>query len=320
MLRYTISRLVQSLLLMTGISFAVYVLIGLMPGDPVDLLLSGNPDVTSEDVARIRALYGLDRPLYERWWDWLLAALQGDFGYSRQFSQPVLEVIGPRLVNTLLLLGISLVLTVLIAVPLAVYAAQRPGGWIDGFVSLFSFAGISVPPFWLALMLIMLFAVVLGWLPAGGMGAPGDGLWGQLRHLALPVAALTLASVGGYIRFVRAAMIEAMRMDHIRTARMKGLSERAVLWRHGLGQALVPLVTILALDLGTLFSGALVIETMFQWLGMGELIYRAILANDYNLALMALMIATAFILAGNYLADIAYAALDPRIRIREAGQ
>ena len=320
MSRYLGARAAQCALVMLIMSFLVYGLIGLMPGDPIDLMLSADPRLTPEDAARLRALHGLDQPIGARYFAWLAAAAQGELGYSRLHAQPVAAVLASHLGHTLALLGTSFVLAIAIAVPLGVTAARRPRGFLDHAVNLFCFAGISVPPFWLALMLIMVFAVGLGWLPAGGLHSPGGGGWGDtLVHLVLPVATLTLASVAGYTRFVRAAMIEALRQDFVRTARAKGAGEGRVLVRHALRAALVPVVTIVALHFGGLVSGALVTETMFAYPGMGRMIYDAIMGNDFNLALAGLVLATVVTLLANLAADLAYAALDPRVRLaREA--
>jgi peptide/nickel transport system permease protein len=285
-----------------------------MPGDPIDLMINANPNLTPADAARLKALYGLDLPLYVRYWNWLTAALGGDFGYSRLFSRPVLEVLPAYLGRTAILMGASFVLSVAIAVPTGIWAATRPYSRADYVINLLSFAGISVPPFWLALLLIMLFAVGLGWLPAGGMQTVGlDSLADKASHLVLPVLALTLLSVAGVTRYVRAEMIGVLRQDYVRTARAKGVPERQVVWRHGLRNALIPVVTVLALDFGALFSGALITETVFAYPGMGKLIYDAILGNDFNMALIGLLFATLLTLVGNLLADLAYAKLDPRI-------
>lgn len=317
MARFLLHRLWQSLLVLTIMSFIIYGLMGLMPGDPIDLMISSNPHVTSEDAARLRALYGLDKPIVERYGNWLQAALSGDLGYSRTYARPVPEVLAPALVNTLWLLGSTLVLSILIALPVGILAAARPYSRFDYTVNLLAFAGISVPVFWLGLLLIMVFAVMLGVLPAGGTGEIGDaGLWERLRYLILPVATLTMASVGGHTRYVRSAMIEVLRQDYIRMAQAKGVGRRGVLFRHALRNALIPVVTVLALDLGFLFSGALVTETIFAYPGMGKMIFDAIMGNDFNLALVALLFATALTLAGNLLADLAYAWLDPRISYR----
>jgi peptide/nickel transport system permease protein len=313
---YLLQRLAGVLVVLLLMSMVIYLLIGLMPGDPIDIMLSGDPHMTPEDAARLRALYGLDQPLWTRYADWLGMALQGNFGYSRGFSQPVLTVLWPRLVNTVFLMGLSFVLAVAIALPVGMMAATRPQGVFDHSVNLVAFAGISVPPFWLAILLIMLFAVWLGWLPAGGTGTVGlDDVWDRARYLVLPVATLTLVTVGGITRFVRAAVMEAMRQDYVRTARAKGVGERRLLWRHVLRNAMIPVTTILALNFGTLFSGALITETMFGYLGMGKTIYDAIMGNDYNLALVGLLFATLVTLLANLLADLCYVWLDPRIHL-----
>jgi peptide/nickel transport system permease protein len=298
-------------------SFIIYGLIGLMPGDPIDLMLTADPHLTSADAARLKTLYGLDQPLAKRYATWAQAALSGDFGYSRLYATRVTAALLPRLGNTGLLMGTSFLVALGLALPLGVLAARRPGAAFDVAANLAAFAGISVPPFWLALMLILVFAASLGWLPAGGAATIGDGgVTDRLRHLVLPVATLSAASLGGYLRFVRAAMVEAMRQDYVRTARAKGASETRVLWGHALRNALIPVITVVALSFGTLFSGALITETMFAYPGMGKLIYDAILGNDFNLALAGLLFATLLVLLSNLAADIAYAAADPRITYR----
>ncbi len=314
---FVLTRLGQSMLVLLVMSFIIYILLGLMPGDPIDLMIGTDPNVTAADVARLKALQGLDQPLLERYAAWLENALAGDFGYSRLFAKPVLEVLGPRLWNSLILMAISLVVALAIAIPAGIHAARKPGSWTDQLINLLCFAGISVPPFWLALLLILLFAVSLGALPASGMGTIGeDGWMDRVRYMILPVLTLSAAGVAGYTRHVRAAMIEVLREDYVRTARAKGVPETRVVWRHALRNALLPVVTIAALDFGSLFSGALVTETMFSWLGMGKTIYDAVMGNDYNLALVGLLLATGITLIANILADIAYAWLDPRIHYR----
>jgi peptide/nickel transport system permease protein len=321
MTRYLAARAVGTLVTLTLMSFVVYVLIGLMPGDPIDMMIAGDPKMTSADAARLRALYGLDKPLVERYLAWALQAVQGNFGYSRSFGQPVLAVLGPRLLNTLTLAGLAFVLSAGIALPLGIWAAAHPRSRADYLINLFCFAGISAPPFWLALLLITLFAVFLGWLPAGGMADPRPGtswiagLGQQLRHLALPVLTLTLVQLGTYTRFMRGAMIEVLRQDYVRTARAKGASERRVMWGHAFANALAPVLTILALSFGGLLSGAVITETMFAWPGMGKAIYQAILDNDYNLALIGLLVATFATIVGNLLADLAYVWVDPRVSL-----
>ncbi|MCY4395606.1 MAG: ABC transporter permease [Rhodospirillaceae bacterium] len=313
---FLIRRLIQSLAVIAIMSFLVYALIGLMPGDPIDIMIASDPKLTPDDAARLRALYGLDLPIGERYWNWLTAALGGDLGFSRTHSRPVLQVMGPHLERTLLLMGISFVLSAAIAIPLGVWAAARPYSLHDYAINLFSFAGRSAPPFWLALILIFVFAVWLGWFPAGGLETIGKGgFWDRLQYLVLPVLSLTLLNVAGFTRFVRAETMAVMRQDFIRTARAKGVSERGVLTGHALRNAMIPIVTIIALDFGTLFSGALITETVFAYPGMGKMIYDSILANDFNLALVGLLFATFVTLAANIGADVAYAVLDPRIAL-----
>ncbi len=318
MLRFATIRLIQSLVVLLLISFAVYGLIGLMPGDPIDLMVQSDPDLTPADADRLKALYGLDRPIVERYWNWLGAALGGDFGNSRTYMRPVLEILWPRLGNSLLLLGVSLALSLAIAIPVGVIAALRQNGLFDYVINLGCFAGFSIPPFWFALLAMIFFAVALGWLPAGGMGPTSAGApwYAYLPYMVLPVGTLTVLSVGGFTRFMRASMIQTLRQDYIRTARAKGVSEWRMVRSHALRGALTPLVTVLGLSFGGLFSGALITEIMFSWSGMGKMIYDSILGNDYNLALVGLLFATAMTLVGNLLADIAYVWLDPRVSFR----
>ncbi len=296
-------------------SYAIYGLMGLMPGDPIDLMITSDPNMTTEGAARLRTLYGLDRPITERYLHWLEGAVTGDFGYSRLFSRPVFEVIWPALGNTAILLGSSFVIALGIALPLGILAAIKPYSKLDYSINLFVFAGISVPPFWLALLLITLFSVIFGILPAGGTAdaAGASGLWERAKYLVLPIASLTLASIGGHARYMRASMIETLRHEFIRTARAKGLSQTQVITRHALRNALIPVTTVIALDFGYLFSGALVTETIFAYPGMGKLIFDAIMGNDYNLALVSLLFATLLTLLGNFMADVAYTWLDPRL-------
>ena len=314
MLRYVAHRSSEAALVLLLMSFVIYILLGLMPGDPIDIMASGDPDMTSADIARLKALYGLDQPLHQRYWRWLTDAVGGDFGFSRLHSLPVLEVLGPRLWNTTILMGLSFILALLIAIPAGVVAAVRPRTWIDYGINLIAFAGFSIPSFWLALLLILLFSVQLGWLPAGGVQSVGRNDWADwLLHLIMPVTALTLLTMGRAIRFTRAAMLEALRQDYVRTAEAKGLSPYGVVVGHALQNAMIPVITVLALDFGALFSGALVIEQIFSYQGMGKLIYDSILGSDFNVALVGLLFATMLTLISNLAADLIYGWLDPRI-------
>ena len=312
--KYLIQRVTESMLVLIAMSFLIYGIMALMPGDPIDVMVQSDPNLTTSDAERLKALYGLDKPLLERYKNWLSSALAGDFGYSRIHNRPTLEILVPRLINTTWLMTASLFLSLILAIPLGIYSALHPYSRSDYFINLLALGGISIPVFWLALMLIILFSVSLGWLPAGGMGSTGDGgLTDRISHMILPVITLSIASIGSLTRYVRSAMMEVLRNEYIRTARAKGLSRYKIVYKHALRNAMIPVVTVLALSFGTLFSGALITETMFSYLGMGKLIYDSIIGNDYNLALVSLLFATGLVLTGNLLADLAYAWLDPRI-------
>lgn len=318
MIHHVVSRGLQSLAVLLVMSFVVYGLMGLMPGDPIDLMIAGDPHLTADDALRLKALYGLDRPWTERYLRWLGQVAQGELGYSRLYARPVLDALLPALGNTALLMVSALAVALAVALPLGIAASLRPHSAFDHAVNLVAFASVSVPTFWLGLMLIVVFAVNLGWLPASGMEdvTGGGGLADRLRHMALPVATLALAGMGQYIRHMRAAMIGEAHHDYVRTARAKGCSPRRIVLVHQLRNALIPVTTILALEVGGLFSGALITETVFAWPGMGRLIFEAVMGNDFNLALVGLLLATAMTLAGSILADLAYAALDRRVSYR----
>ena len=315
MIRYLADRLLQSLVVLAVMSFVVYVLLCLMPGDPIDIMMSGDPKMTAADRARLAEDYGLDRPILERYGTWLKAAVSGDLGWSRTFRRPVLEILLPRLGNTILLMGAALGIALMVGLPLGIWAGSRAGGLADRVINLACFATAATPTFWLALLLMILFAVKLGWFPASGLAPRGAGFWESLRHLVLPVVTLAIVESGIYARHMRAAMIEALQHDYVRTARAKGATRVRVILVHALRNALLPVTTVTALGFGSLFSGALITETMFAWPGMGKLIFESIMSSDFNVALVALLFATLVTLLCNLAADLSYVALDPRISI-----
>ncbi len=319
MTSYISRRLIQTLVVIALLSYFCFYIMTLMPGDPVDIMISSNPKITSEDIVRLKTLYGLDQPAYVRYGNWVKTIAGGDLGYSRTYRVPVGELMGTRLWNTFILSMIALVLSVFIAVPMGIYSALRPGSKVDYIVNFFSFAGISIPSFWLAIVLIIIFAVKFPLFPAGGtetIGASFD-FWGELadraKYLALPVLSLSIQQIGRFARFTRSAMLEAMRNDFIRTAKAKGLSRQVVVWRHGFRNALIPLITILALSFSSLFSGAILTETVFAYQGVGKLAYESIVANDFNVAMIAFIISVSMVLIMNLVADILYGVADPRI-------
>lgn len=283
---------------------------GLMPGDPLDLAMLSDPALTTADVERLRALHGLDRPLHERYLAWAGAVLRGEFGFSRLYAVPAETVLWPALTGTLALVGSALLIAAVAGTALGVLAAIRPRG-VAPLTDALAVLLQSTPTFWLGIVLIIVFAVTLGWLPAGGAAEEGQS---ALRFLALPVITLAAANTAAYLRHAMAGMQGELGRDYIRTARMKGLPERAVIWRHAFPNAAIPIVTIAALDAGALVSGALVTETIFARPGMGKLIYDSIMGNDYNLALLALLLAALVTMLATLAADVAQRLIDPRLR------
>jgi peptide/nickel transport system permease protein len=321
MFTYLARRLLQVIPTLFVISLILYGLLALKPGDPIDEMRRGNPGFTQQDYDRLRKFYGLDRPWYVRYWRWLGRAIQGDFGPSRQFGRPAAAyVFQYRLPNTLLLSGISLLLAFFVAVPTGVVSALYQHSLLDYGVTVVNFIGVSLPIFWLGIMLIYIFAVVLhGFLPAGGMTTPGvAGVWAlvgdRLRHLILPVTALSSLQLAQWTRFMRSSMLEVINLDYIVTARAKGLAEARVTYHHAVRNAILPLITLIGLSVPLLFSGAILTETVFNWPGMGRAIFNAILVNDFNVAMVSLMFISLLVVAFNLLADLAYAVADPRIR------
>lgn len=320
MTAYITRRILQTLVVIVLLSYVCFYIMSLMPGDPVDMMVASNPRVTAEDVVRLKALYGLDQPTYKRYYNWVSAMAQGDLGYSRTYRVPVQELMGPRLWNTFLLSMISLVLSIVIAVPLGIVSALKPGSKTDYIVNLFSFAGISIPSFWLAIVLIIVFAVKFPLFPAGGtqtVGLGDVGFWEDLadrsKYLVLPVISLAIQQIGRFARFTRSAMLEALRNDFIRTAKAKGLNRQTVIWQHAFRNALIPLITIIALSFSGLFSGAILTETVFAYQGVGKLSYDSIIGNDYNVAMVSFVLSVSMVLLMSLVADILYGFADPRI-------
>ena len=298
------TRLLQIILTIAALSLVFYLLLGLMPGDPIDLAIIADPRLTAEDAARLRALHGLDQPILTRYLAWAGAVLRGEFGFSRLFARPVAALLWPALLSTLVLLGWAVLIAAGLGTALGVLAALRPGAApaVQGAALLAQ----AMPGFWLGIMLIVVFAVWLGWLPAGG----ADG-WGAL---ILPVATLAFGQMAAYARHAAASMEAALGEPWIRSARARGAGEGRVAWVHALPNAAVPLLTLLGLDAGALVSGAVITETLFARPGMGKLIFDAIMGNDYNLALLALLVVGLVTMLGGWAADLAQRALDPRLR------
>ncbi len=310
------------LVVFLGITLMSFFVIHLAPGSPTDLETTMNPLADSDARDRLNAIYGLDKPLHEQYVLWLKRVAVLDFGNSMSSDpRPVIDKIGEALPLTLCLNAATLLFTLIIAVPLGVAGAGRRGGLFDRITTVLVFLGFSMPTFWLALLLMMFFAVDLGWLPLSGLRSLDfDSLpvWGRtldlLRHLALPLFVTIFTGLAGMSRFMRASVIEALRSDYITAARAKGLSEHAVLYRHALRNALLPVITILGLSVPGLIGGSVIIESIFALPGMGQLFYKAVMARDYPLIMGNLVIGAVLTLAGNLLADLCYGLADPRIR------
>ncbi len=291
-------------------------MLGLMPGDPIDLLITSRPDIKSEDIIRLKKIYGMDQPLYVRYFKWLKQVARGDLGFSRIYKRPAIEMISGRIKNTLKLMVGAFMLSLTIALPIGIYSATHQYSKGDYFFNMFAFIGISIPSFWLGIMLMMLFSEKLGLLPAGGMSTIGlDSPIDKLKHLILPLVSLSIQSIGSWIRFFRSSMLEVLQLDYIRTARAKGLDETTILYKHALKNALIPLITIMALTLPSLVSGATITELIFAWPGMGRLLLDSVMSTDYYIAMIAFLFLAILTIASNFIADILYAIVDPRVRL-----
>lgn len=321
MTTYILRRLIQTCVVIAILSYVCFYLMTLMPGDPVELMISSNPKITAEDVVRLREFYGLDQPSYVRYGHWITGIVKdGDLGYSRTYRVPVEELIGPRLFSTFILSMAALVFSLLIAIPIGIISALRPGSKLDYAINFISFAGISIPSFWLGIVCIIIFSVWFPIFPAGGtqtIGSGSESLWYEIldraKYLVLPVLSLSLQQIGRFARFTRSAMLESLRNDFIRTAKAKGMPRQVIIWRHAFRNALIPLITILALSISSIFSGAIITETVFAYQGVGKLTYDSIIGNDFNVAMVSFIISVAMVLLMNLLADLLYGVADPRI-------
>jgi peptide/nickel transport system permease protein len=312
--RYLARRLLLLVPVLAGVSIIIFMVLHLSPGDPVEIMLGAQ--ATQEDRRRLRADLGLDQPLHVQYVRWLGHVVQGDLGRSLWMKRPVLAEVLLRFKATLILTGTALVLSTTVGLALGVASATRPNSLLDRVSATASLFGASMPSFWLGIVLMVVFALQLGWLPASGMYAPygGGDLPDLLAHLILPAITLAAASVTIIARLTRATMLETLGQDYIRTARAKGVVERAVVLRHGLGNALIPIVTVIGVQAGYLLGGAVLTETVFAWPGVGTLMVQGILARDFPLVQgCVLVVALSFVLI-NLAVDLLYAWLDPRIR------
>ena len=315
---YTVRRILQvapQLFILTVIAFGI---IHLAPGDPSSMI--GGDQVagfllTTEQLQAMRQHYGLDRPFHEQYVTWLKRVVRFDFGRSFADGRPVTERILDRLPPTLLLTGTSMLIS-LMAIPLGVVAGYMRNTMFDHVITLQAFLGVALPSFWFAIIAIMIFGAGLGWLPVAGMTEPGEPttVWSVARHLILPAAVLGFGGNAALTRYARSSIIEALLDDYIRTARAKGLMERAVLFRHAVRNAMLPVITILGLSLPALFTGAALVEQVFAWPGLGRAAVESTFTRDYPMVMALVMVVGTLTILGNLIADLLYGAIDPRIR------
>ena len=299
-----------------GVSLIVFLVLHLAPGDPAEVMLGANAN--KEDLARLRTQLGLDQPLYVQYLTWISHVARGDLGRSLWMKRPVLGEVLERFKATLLLTGSALLLSTLGGIALGIASATRANSLLDRLSGVASLFGASMPVFWLGIVLMVIFSLWLGWLPASGMYAPygGGGLRDLFAHLVLPAVTLAAASVTIIARLTRATMLETLGQDYVRTARAKGLGERMVVWRHALKNALIPIVTVVGVQAGYLLGGAVLTETVFAWPGVGTLVVQGILARDMPLVQGGVLVIGLSFVVVNLAVDTLYAWLDPRIKFQ----
>jgi peptide/nickel transport system permease protein len=318
MRRFIIRRLIYAVPTLIGISIITFLIAHLSPGDPIRLYTFGDPNVTPEDIERLREHLGLNKPLPVQYVNWITRVAQGDFGESIIYHQPALNLITTRIPNSLQLAAVALVLQLLIGVPLGVVAALNRGKAIDQFVRVFSTVFHAVPTFWLGLILIIFISVQLRWLPSQGMLTIGKDQWDildRVKHIIMPAFVLALGGIANYARIMRTETLEVITQDYVRTARSKGLSEQTVIAVHAVRNALIPMVTALGGILAVLISGALVIEQVFTWPGIGQFTFQSVIAKDYPVVLAGVMISSVLLVVSYLLRDVIYAFVDPRVKV-----
>ncbi|MBW1710672.1 MAG: ABC transporter permease [Deltaproteobacteria bacterium] len=322
MLLYLFKRIILMIPLLIGITIISFAVIHLAPGKPTDMSTMMNPKASLEAKKRLEQLYGLDKPLHIQYWNWFKRLVVLDFG--RSFSpdrELVLNKIARRLPITILISVLSMVLIFIVAIPIGILSATRRNSLFDKITTVFVFIGFATPTFWLALLMMILFGVNLGWLPISGLKSleyENFTFWGQIwdrtAHLIMPVLLSAFGGLAGMSRYMRSNMLEVIRQDYITTARAKGVSERMVIYKHALRNALMPVITILGLSVPGLIGGSVIFESIFAIPGMGQLFYSSVMSRDYPVVMGGLVIGAILTLAGNLLADISYALADPRIR------
>lgn len=298
------------------ISIVSFLLMTLAPGDPMSMFR--NPEAGEQDLSALSDKLGVNEPIHVQYLKWMkLILLDGDMGYSFQDGRPVLEKIVERIPATLLLMGTAITISFLIAIPIGIYSAIRQYSPLDNTFTFLSFLGISMPSFFAAIMAMLVFSLYFGWFPASGLRGDDSSIplvLDMLHHLILPASILAFGLIAQYARFMRSSMLEVIHQDYIRTARAKGLAERKVITKHALRNALLPIITLIGLQLPNLFGGALIIEQIFAWPGMGRLAFGSIFIRDYQVIMGVTMVSALLVVIGNLIADVLYAVVDPRIQ------
>ena len=315
---FIIRRVLYAIPTLIGISIITFLIARLSPGDPVRLFTFGIRDFTQEDYLRLLHVYGLDKPIPLQYVDWITKALQGNFGESLIYHRESFGMVMERVPNTLMLAVAALFLQLVIGVPLGVLAAFKRGKWVDGAIRIFGVVGHAVPAFWLGLILIIVFAVQLRWLPSIGVLTVGHDqmdILDRLKHLILPSFVLALTGIANYSRILRTETLDVLAQDFVRTAHAKGLRERTVIFTHALRNALIPVVTALGGILAALVGGALVIEQVFSWPGVGQFTFQAAIAKDYPIVQAGVMFTSTILVISYLLRDLTYAIVDPRIKV-----
>ena len=314
---FIIRRLLYAIPTLIGISIITFAIARLAPGDPIRLFTFGIRDFTEADYQQLLHRFGLDKPMPLQYIDWITNAVRGNFGESLIYHRESFAMLLERVPNTLVLAGAALLLQLVIGVPLGVVAAFKRGTWVDGAIRVFGVAGHAVPAFWLGLILIIVFAVQLRWLPSIGMLTVGHDQWDildRLKHLILPAFVLALTGIANYSRILRTETLDVLAQDFVRTAHAKGLRDRTVVFTHALRNALIPVVTALGGVLAGLVGGALVIEQVFSWPGVGQFTFQAAIAKDYPIVQAGVMFTSTLLVISYLLRDLTYAIVDPRIK------
>ncbi|MFZ3590447.1 ABC transporter permease [Bacillus sp. DJP31] len=311
MLHFVLNRLWQSIILVFIVTIITFFLINLAPGGPSSLM---RMDASEEERQALIVRMGLDKPIIVRYGEWLGNAFQGDLGTSLSSGQPVVQRVAERFPNTLKLAIITLILSVTVGIILGIFAAIRRNRMSDYVVNFFSVIGLSIPSFWLAIMFILLFSVTLQWLPSSGVAPEESGLGEQAKFLLMPVIILATSTLPTIVRFTRSSMLEVITQNYVRTARAKGAKEFIVIYSHALRNALIPVVSIIGVLIPRLLGGAVIVESVFGWPGMGRLIVEAAQSRDYNLVMGLTVIVTVIVILSNFIVDIIYSRIDPRVK------